>query len=133
MFDFQQLVSMALAGQAVFGTVPDWAMEIVTGITAYFLYRTLQSQIKVQRTQEEMLNIELYQHYEAIKPEFDVLGCESIESKSEKRGNGKNHYFGTVSPIVTQHKYRARNVNISTSYVMGQEEPVFMESVFLNF
>lgn len=50
------------------GTVSDWFMVSVTVITAYYLYKTLQSQKEVQKTQNELFRIESIRFRESIKP-----------------------------------------------------------------
>lgn len=57
------------------GSISDWAMVVITGITAYFLYKTLKSQKDVQRTQNELFKIENKRFRESIKPK---LKCEPI-------------------------------------------------------
>ncbi|SMC52727.1 hypothetical protein [Pedobacter nyackensis] len=43
----------------VWGTSSDWVMVLVTGITAYFLWRTLRSQTTVQNLQQDLHRIEV--------------------------------------------------------------------------
>lgn len=50
------------------GSISDWCMVIVTGITAFYLYKTLKSQQEVQKTQNKLLEIESVRFRESIKP-----------------------------------------------------------------
>ncbi len=52
----------------MWGTISDWFMIGVTALTAYYLYKTLQSQKEVQRTQTELFKIESIRFRESIKP-----------------------------------------------------------------
>ena len=52
----------------IWGTVSDWTIILITAITAYFLYKTLKSQKDVQKTQNELYNIENARFIESIKP-----------------------------------------------------------------
>ena len=52
----------------IWGTVSDWCIVLVTTITAYYLYRTLKSQMIVQDTQTKLFEIEKIRFSESIKP-----------------------------------------------------------------
>lgn len=52
----------------VLGTIPDWCMVSVTAITAFYLYKTLQSQKEVQTTQTKLFEIESLRFRESVKP-----------------------------------------------------------------
>jgi hypothetical protein len=52
----------------VWGTASEWAMILVTSITAIFLYRTLKSQQVVQKAQIKLLEIEQLRLKEDYKP-----------------------------------------------------------------
>jgi hypothetical protein len=52
----------------IWGTVSDWFMVIVTIVTAFYLYKTLQSQKNVQETQNKLFEIETIRFRESIKP-----------------------------------------------------------------
>jgi hypothetical protein len=54
----------------VWGTASEWVMIIVTTVTAYFLWKTLQSQKEVQETQNRFLKIEQLRVKEAFKPKL---------------------------------------------------------------
>ena len=54
----------------IWGTVSDWFMVIITAITAFYLYKTLQSQKTVQETQNKLFEIETIRFRESIKPVF---------------------------------------------------------------
>lgn len=57
------------------GTLPDWFMVVVTGVTAFYLYKTLKSQREVQRTQNELFKIENIRFKESIKPILKYTVC----------------------------------------------------------
>jgi len=52
------------------GTISDWCLILVTITTAYFLYKTLQSQKEVQKTQTKLFEIESIRFRESIKPKL---------------------------------------------------------------
>jgi hypothetical protein len=54
----------------IWGTVSDWCMVAVTTTTAYYLYKTLQSQKDVQKTQAKLYEIESVRFRESIKPKL---------------------------------------------------------------
>ena len=55
----------------VWGTVADWSLIFITIVTAYFLFRTLQSQKEVQKTQIKLYEIESKRFTASIKPELN--------------------------------------------------------------
>jgi len=52
----------------IWGTVSDWIMLLITLVTAYFLYKTLESQKEVQKIQIDLYKIENIRFKESIKP-----------------------------------------------------------------
>lgn len=56
----------------VWGTVSDWVMIAVTAITLYYLRKTLQSQLEVQRTQTQLAEYEKHRFLLSIKPTFNT-------------------------------------------------------------
>lgn len=56
----------------IWGTVSDWVMIVVTGISLYFLWKTLQSQLEVQSTQTSLAEYEKYKFLLLIKPTFNT-------------------------------------------------------------
>lgn len=54
----------------VWGTVSDWVMIIVTGVTAYLLYKTLNAQKEVQLVQNRFLEIEQIRIRQDFKPDL---------------------------------------------------------------
>lgn len=68
----------------VWGTVSDWAMVVVTIVTAYFIWRTLNSQVAVQKAQSEMLKIEMNRRIAEIKPSFSFVSLEESKFESDK-------------------------------------------------
>lgn len=65
----------------VWGNVADWAMLVVTVITAIFIYKTLNSQTKVQQIQLELLNIEQKRCKSEMVPDFDILNVRLFHQK----------------------------------------------------
>jgi hypothetical protein len=59
-----------LFNAAVWGTVSDWLMVVVTLATAFYLYKTLKSQKEVQLTQTKLFEIESIRFKESIKPKL---------------------------------------------------------------
>lgn len=60
----------------VWGSVSDWAMVLVTAVTAYFIWKTLNSQMDVQKVQNEMLKIEIDRRANEIMPVFEFGGIQ---------------------------------------------------------
>jgi hypothetical protein len=52
------------------GSISDWAMVLMTSVTAVFLYKTLRSQQKVQAAQNTLLAIEQLRIREEFKPKL---------------------------------------------------------------
>ena len=72
------------------GTISDWFTYLVTLIGGVFIYKTLDSQLKVQKDQFEIKIIEKRRYFEEIKPYFTFFGSQSgekikIEISSSKR------------------------------------------------
>jgi hypothetical protein len=57
----------------VWGTVSDWTMVVVTIVTLFFLYKTFESQMDVQKMQSELFRIESVRFRESIKPVLKYL------------------------------------------------------------
>jgi hypothetical protein len=57
----------------VWGTYSDWIMVLVTIVTAIFLWRTLNSQMIVQKLQQQTTNIENERFRLEVKPNFTML------------------------------------------------------------
>jgi hypothetical protein len=66
------------------GTIADWAMIVVTAITAYFLYKTLKSQKDVQKTQNDLYRIESIRFRESIKPVLKYSGSMDMMKLEDK-------------------------------------------------
>lgn len=56
----------------VWGTMSDWVTILVTSVTAYYLYRTLQSQKNLNILQEKAVNIEQERYNLLIRPDVEV-------------------------------------------------------------
>jgi len=63
---------------SIWGSIADWIMIIVTALTAWFLWKTFQSQIMIQQMQQKQLDIEYYKHKKDIMPRFDFQVKKSI-------------------------------------------------------
>lgn len=62
----------------IWGTVSDWFICFVTFLTAFFLYKTLQSQKEVQKTQNELFKIEKLRFRESVKPNLNFVISDKI-------------------------------------------------------
>lgn len=60
----------------VWGTVSDWMVIAITVVTAVYLYRTLKSQMEVQKMQQEITQIETHIFRERIRPILNILDQE---------------------------------------------------------
>lgn len=56
----------------IWGTVSDWVLTVATIITLVFLYKTLKSQTVVQKSQGELLQIEIDRFVKDNKPSFKL-------------------------------------------------------------
>jgi hypothetical protein len=75
-----------LLDPTIWGTISDWVMVLVTVLTLFFLYRTLQSQKDVQKMQNELFRIESVRFKESIKP---TLKYSLSKHSGELGDNGK--------------------------------------------
>lgn len=71
----------------IWGTVSDWSMVIITSVTAYYLYRTLQSQKEVQTTQSKLFEIESIRFRESIKPILKFSISNEVITPEEKKNS----------------------------------------------
>lgn len=58
----------------VWGSVSDWAMILVTAITARYLYFSLKSQKEIQKMQKRITDIEDFRFRNAMMPKFVAKG-----------------------------------------------------------
>lgn len=58
----------------IWGHVSEWLMVIVTSLTAFYLYKTLKSQLEVQQIQNELLKLESLKLKESVKPLLKYSG-----------------------------------------------------------
>lgn len=56
----------------VHGALSDWVMVCVTAVTAHYFWKTLQSQMDVQRMQKSLYDIEEFKFIQSVKPTFSV-------------------------------------------------------------
>jgi|GEM_PF-4439396 len=68
----------------IWGTVSDWVMIFVTMVTAYYLYRTLQSQKIVQEAQSQITIIENERYRNEHLPVFDLKCTQTDVERLEK-------------------------------------------------
>lgn len=60
------------SGVEIWGTVSDWFVVIITLVTAVFLYKTLRSQMEVQKDQTRLFKIEELKYLREIKPRLEL-------------------------------------------------------------
>jgi hypothetical protein len=106
----------------VWGTFSDWIMIIVTGITAYYLYRTLQSQKEVSILQKKITDIESYKHRMGILPRFKV------DFIRKDIMNSSNTVSGMFSARFTNNE----NMALNTVFKIIVEEDVDFRPLFAN-
>ncbi|CAA9201726.1 hypothetical protein FLACOL7796_03915 [Flavobacterium collinsii] len=82
------LLNMTHFDPDIWGTVSDWFMFLITSLTAFYLYKTLQSQKEVQRTQNELFKIESLRFRESIRPNLNFTISDKIIIPEENT-NGK--------------------------------------------
>lgn len=96
-----------------FGTISDWFMVIITTVTAYYLYKTLQSQKEVQQMQNRLFEIESIRFRESIKPVLvykfsDIKHTPTEEGKeilSIEIANESNQMALELSPDYSESSY----------------------------
>lgn len=94
----------------VHGALSDWVMVCVTAVTAHYLWKTLQSQMDVQRMQESLHEIEEHKFYESIKPNFSVTS--NLKQKRSRDGQS----LAVLNVTVLCNDHAATQVEISASY-----------------
>jgi hypothetical protein len=77
----------------VWGTVSDVFIVIVTAITAVYLYRTLKSQILVQKMQQSLTDIENERYRVEYKPVFELVPVSVKEIKNDEDRTESNISF----------------------------------------
>jgi hypothetical protein len=104
----------------VWGTVSDWMTVIVAGFTAFFIWRTLQSQLEVSRTQRDLLEIERLKFRNQFNVQLEVSGGNTWD--------GKNTIWVNLKAL----NHPARNIRI-TNLVDSQfrYKPIDQEISFL--
>ncbi len=95
----------------VWGNVADWAMVLVTGLTARYLWKTLQSQQKVQSAQQEMMDIEMSRFINEIKPAFRIE-----VDKRELQRIGEDLFIKTAHYRLVVHNNIAINPTVEFSH-----------------
>lgn len=82
------LINIFQYNHEFWGPVSDWAMVVVTITTAYFIWRTLRSQTKVQMLQQQTTQIENEKFRLQVLPEIKLYL--SDENKNIKEQVGDN-------------------------------------------
>ncbi|RWU10564.1 hypothetical protein [Pedobacter chitinilyticus] len=69
----------------IWGTVSDWVLTIATIVTLYFIYRTFQSQLIVQKSQLDLTQIEIDKYVKEDRPIFILkeYAFYHLESRNE--------------------------------------------------
>lgn len=109
----------------VWGSVSDWLMILVTGVTAIFLYRTLRSQQKTQDLQADLNRLHHRQHKKNIMPYFVVF-----EENSENSPSYGNY---TTIKLCGANAHNVKIKNIYVSPVIEEEIPFVAVNSNLNF
>jgi len=111
---------------AIWGTVSDWLIIILTLLTAIFIYKTLKSQYEVQKMQLEITNIELHKFRDLLRPEINVSFQEfdSITNRinfkiSVLNRSLKNPRFISQSPLIINHAAKTESqLNNNYQYII---------------
>lgn len=82
--------SMIFFNPLVWGTVSDWVVVLVTALTARYLWKTLQSQLKVQELQGKITLIENDRYRQEHVPKFKF---KIIDHELTKDSNGVSAWF----------------------------------------
>lgn len=94
----------------ILGDVSSWIMVGITGVTAYLLWHTLDSQRKVQQNNEAMLRIQIIDRKLKIRPDFDAGGSQMTHI-SVRTGNKPPHILfefpiicknGTANSVIAE-------------------------------
>lgn len=105
------------------GTLSDWFMVIITAITAIFLYRTLDSQMKVQKDQNRIFKIEEKKYLREIKPEITFLPFSTSKVWQTPLSNSpKNKLLG-----IKQRFTLTVDKDCIASYKLYSESKVYIE------
>lgn len=57
---------------SICGTFADWIIILVTSLMDWFLLKTFQSQVSIQKMQQNHHDIEYYKHKKSIMPRFEI-------------------------------------------------------------
>jgi len=88
------------------GTVSDWFVALVTLVTAYYLYKTLKSQLKVQELGQQALEFERVRFTRETRPDFELTG---IDSKIVRTNDSDElEVIVTIKNIASHSAYNVR-------------------------
>jgi len=94
----------------VWGNVADWMMVIVTAITLFFIYKTLESQKDVQKTNNRLLEIETNRHKYEVQPKF------KFSSTPTEKINGEYIELYYKIELTNTSNFEARNFKVTEDY-----------------
>lgn len=145
---------------SVWGTVSDWVMIGVTAITAYLLWKTLYSQMRVQKSQEVQTNAVLMGHANRYPPKINfTINTEMPTNVSPSIDGGFDIYIGTyltnsgeeniialqvsgpfikeVNPpirgeIITVNTYYLQFIKFNVQHAVGTEISLYLRFNFMN-
>jgi hypothetical protein len=101
------------------GSISDWALVVVTSITAVFLYRTLRSQKEVQATQTKLFEIESIRFRESVKPKLKY----EVSTEMFKPGNENEQ----ILTILVTNETEGMALEITPDYSEnGSVRPIFI-------
>lgn len=109
----------------IWGTVSDWFMVLVTLVTAVFLYKTLKSQMDVQKQQSILANIEIKRFRKTVLPKI-FIGEKSLTSSFDTANNLYNLFYTLVfaeNPALDVTIYSNMKLNIN---LINKEYPQFI-------
>jgi hypothetical protein len=103
---FVVIFNLVIFHSDVWGTVSDWVMIIVTLVTIYFVYRTLRSQLELQKVQMKLYKMEQIRLAEDLRPMFEY----SLSNSETNKEKTLIHVFIRIANIG---KKTARNMLIT--------------------
>lgn len=87
----------------IWGTVSDWFIVIITLVTAVFLYKTLRSQMEVQKDQNILKDIEIKKFIKELKPNIE-LNLTHLYTDFDKENN--KDIYGHLLDIKTTYSIK---------------------------
>ncbi|WP_090603054.1 hypothetical protein [Parapedobacter koreensis] len=96
----------------IWGNINDWMIYGLTLVTAVFLYKTLRSQMEVQKTQNELFKIESTRFKESIKPLL------KYSASTDKMIPGEKHKKILTVEVTNE----TENIALKISRILSQDE-----------